>query len=218
MTHIILDGANRMLLNIKYFIIITISVFINLGIYSIENKFLNEIKPYIWECVFFCSNDINPLTKKIIFNFIDDINVEVSNDSVKTQKKYKSEGYEIWIYENNPDMPYFIFKRNVDLEIIISSPASSLVLKEFKKINKSVSTLIDKKTYFKSSVKNLRLRKSDDINGEIIRNLKKGEKLRILYTGKEELINAIKGNWVKVETEKGEIGWCFDAYLEEIKE
>jgi hypothetical protein len=31
------------------------------------------------------------------------------------------------------------------------------------------------------------------------------------------MINEIKGFWIKVKTEKGEVGWCFDAYLEEIK-
>jgi hypothetical protein len=27
----------------------------------------------------------------------------------------------------------------------------------------------------------------------------------------------IKYDRVKVKTEKGEVGWCFDAYLEEVK-
>jgi hypothetical protein len=35
--------------------------------------------------------------------------------------------------------------------------------------------------------------------------------------GKDETINNIKGNWVKVKTGKGEVGWAFDAYLEEVK-
>jgi len=35
--------------------------------------------------------------------------------------------------------------------------------------------------------------------------------------GKEETINGVKGSWVKVRTESGDTGWCFDAYLEEVK-
>lgn len=48
-----------------------------------------------------------------------------------------------------------------------------------------------------------------------------GEKLEIIGRGKElEYIRGvngeewISGTWVIVKTGKGEVGWCFDAYLE----
>jgi hypothetical protein len=38
-----------------------------------------------------------------------------------------------------------------------------------------------------------------------------------METGKEETIDGIKDSWIKVKTGKGEIGWCFDGYLDKIK-
>jgi len=75
---------------------------------------------------------------------------------------------------------------------------------------------IQNKLFF-SKVDTLRLRESPSIDGKIIRNLIKGEKLELLEKGKVETINGVKGTWVKVKTEQGEVGWCFDAYLEEVK-
>jgi hypothetical protein len=73
------------------------------------------------------------------------------------------------------------------------------------------------KKSFITKVSTLRLRETSGNDGKIIRLLSKGEKLELLEKGKEEIINGIKGNWVKVKTGKGEIGWCFDGYLEEVK-
>jgi len=67
------------------------------------------------------------------------------------------------------------------------------------------------------SISNLRFRETPDLKGKFIRSLIKGEKLELIEKGKSETIDGVKGVWVKVKTEKGEIGWCFDAYLEEVK-
>ena len=73
-------------------------------------------------------------------------------------------------------------------------------------------------------VASLRFRSSPSSDGKIIRKLNKGEKLEFLERGTQENINNVPGNWVKVRTEQGEEGWCreegwcFDAYLEEVKE
>ena len=72
-------------------------------------------------------------------------------------------------------------------------------------------------SFFTPSVSNLRLRETPDLNGKFIRSLNQNEKLELIEKGKEETINGTKGTWVKVKTEKGEVGWCFDAYLEEVK-
>lgn len=71
--------------------------------------------------------------------------------------------------------------------------------------------------YYRSTIDNLRFRESPDLDGEFIRMLTQSDKLELLEKGKSEIINDITGTWVKVKTEQGEIGWCFDAYLEEIK-
>ncbi len=73
------------------------------------------------------------------------------------------------------------------------------------------------KKYYSPTVSTLRLRESPSLNGKYIRTLKQGEKLELLETGKKETIDGIKGNWVKVRTNQGEEGWCFDGYLEEVK-
>jgi hypothetical protein len=88
--------------------------------------------------------------------------------------------------------------------------------------------MIDNGTYYKiggpnikilltPTIDNLRFRETPDLNGKYIRSLKQGEKLELIEKGKTETINGTKGTWLKVKTEKGEIGWCFDAYLKEVK-
>ncbi len=67
--------------------------------------------------------------------------------------------------------------------------------------------------YYKSNTENLRLRNDPILKSKVIRLLKKGEKLLFLMKGKNEKIGDAEGEWVKVLTEKNEIGWCFDYYL-----
>jgi Leucine-rich repeat (LRR) protein len=69
-----------------------------------------------------------------------------------------------------------------------------------------------------AQVDTLRIRESPNQGGKIIRMLSKGENLELLEKGKEETISGVHGSWLKVKTDKGEIGWCFDAYLEEVKD
>jgi hypothetical protein len=67
-------------------------------------------------------------------------------------------------------------------------------------------------------ISNLRLRDVPSLTGNFIRFLNIDEKLKLIEIGNEETINDNKGNWVKVVTNKNEIGWRFNAYLEELKE
>jgi len=76
---------------------------------------------------------------------------------------------------------------------------------------------VSNKKQFTTKIDNLRFRERPDLDSKVIRVFKKSEKLTILETGKTETIDGVKGTWVKVKTEQGEIGWCFDAYLEEVK-
>jgi hypothetical protein len=87
--------------------------------------------------------------------------------------------------------------------------------KTFNDIIQSIKILYE--VYLKPTASGLRLRETPDQQGNIIRKLDQNEKLEFMERGVKETINGIKGNWVKVKTEKGEIGWCFDGYLEEVK-
>ncbi len=93
--------------------------------------------------------------------------------------------------------------------------------KIFNKLNlliKNYSLSSNQNTiFFTPAVPNLRFRETPDLNGKFIRSLNQNEKLELIEKDKEETIDGKKGTWVKVKTEKGEVGWCFDAYLEEVK-
>jgi hypothetical protein len=67
--------------------------------------------------------------------------------------------------------------------------------------------------FYKTNVTGLRIRESSNVDAKVLRNLEVGEKLKLVENGKEEVINGVKGNWGKYETEKGDAGWVFDAYL-----
>lgn len=90
-------------------------------------------------------------------------------------------------------------------------------LEEITNPDKSKKIFIPYELILTPTVDNLRLRETSDQNGKVIRNLVKGEKLKYVESGKADTIQDIQGLWVKVKTEKGEVGWCFDAYLDEVK-
>ena len=65
------------------------------------------------------------------------------------------------------------------------------------------------------TVNALRLRNKPDLKkGTFIRNITKGEKLRVIRHEKKQTIDGITGEWCQVITEDFKIGWCFDGYLE----
>jgi|GEM_PF-4731044 len=77
--------------------------------------------------------------------------------------------------------------------------------------------IIDNK-YYITKVKNLRLRENFSLDSKVIRNLNLNEKLQFIdQTHEKQNINGIEGYWIKVKTEKNEIGWCFSGYLDELK-
>jgi len=71
--------------------------------------------------------------------------------------------------------------------------------------------------YYKPKIPNLRFRAEPSEKGKVIRLLTQNEKLLLLSSGKEETVAGVKGTWIKVLTEKGEMGWCFNSYLEDFK-
>ena len=71
----------------------------------------------------------------------------------------------------------------------------------------------------------MRLRKDADISSEIITTMQAGTLVEILSTGKEDTIDGITGDWVKIQVvttsfdkddntiKSGTVGWCFGGYL-----
>ena len=80
-------------------------------------------------------------------------------------------------------------------------------------VEKKTETVVG--NYYMPNVRSLRIRDSSSIDGKVIRTLEQGEKLKLLEKGNSEVINGVSGTWGKYETTKGEVGWCFDAYLTE---
>ncbi len=80
---------------------------------------------------------------------------------------------------------------------------------------------INKEMYVKE---NLRLRSGESTASSVVAVMRVGSKVKILELGKEEIIDSIRSNWVKIEvlngkTKSGDIiengtrGWCFGGYL-----
>ena len=73
---------------------------------------------------------------------------------------------------------------------------------------------------------NLKLRSGKHTSTQVLAVMQAGAKVRILELGREETIDGIPSNWVKVEVQQGAkdrdgkpikggtVGWCFGGYLE----
>lgn len=68
-----------------------------------------------------------------------------------------------------------------------------------------------------SPVVALRMREAPGLQGRFIRYLADEEKLVVLEVGPAAVIAGLEGHWVRVKTAANEEGWCFNAYLEEVK-
>jgi hypothetical protein len=128
-------------------------------------------------------------------------------------KYYPIDGCEL----NKIDIRYgqYMIKDN-KMMLVNSQEDKSFITLEFVKDKKINNVQFNKKSMYTSTV-SLRVRESADTSAKIITTLTQGSKVEVLEKGKSDTINNIKGNWVKVKTEKGETGWCFDGYLEEVK-
>ena len=97
---------------------------------------------------------------------------------------------------------------------------------------KSVSTPTTNVTPNKTMLvsENLKLRSGEATTSEVITVMSAGTKVKILELGKEENIDGINSNWVKVEVQSGAkdregntiskdtVGWCYGGYLAETTE
>ena len=61
-------------------------------------------------------------------------------------------------------------------------------------------------------VGDVNLQSSPDSNASIIKTLPDGTFLTLLEKGESVIIAGIEAPWVKVKTEKNEIGWCFSGW------
>lgn len=80
---------------------------------------------------------------------------------------------------------------------------------------------LNKEMYVKE---NLRLRSEENTSSSIVTVMRTGSKVKIVKLGKEETIDLIHSNWVKIEVldgktktgesiNKGTVGWCFGGFL-----
>jgi hypothetical protein len=65
---------------------------------------------------------------------------------------------------------------------------------------------------------NLKVRITPELSSRVPAVLEKGTPLQVLEYGPAETIAGVTAPWVRIVTGDGDTGWCFSAYLEEIKE
>jgi hypothetical protein len=71
----------------------------------------------------------------------------------------------------------------------------------------------DSPPFYTPTINNLRLREGPNLDSKTIRLLRLGEKLEVTARAHSQKIDDVRGTWVRVKTQSGEVGWCFDAYL-----
>ena len=68
------------------------------------------------------------------------------------------------------------------------------------------------------AMENLRLREEPKTDSREISTIQQRAVVQILDTGEQATINNIIGNWVFVQLETGDQGWCFGGYLTDNRE
>ncbi len=127
--------------------------------------------------------------------------------------------YEITNYytNNKCDKSKFTWPRHADGTCDYEN-RKTLVAPSSSATNVSVSKVMSVK-------ENLRLRSAEATSSNVMKVMASGTKVKVLELGKEETIDGIKSNWVKVEIisgndrdgnklKSGITGWCYGGYLE----
>jgi WD40 repeat protein len=90
-------------------------------------------------------------------------------------------------------------------------------INDYKNIFYNSNLMRDKKyapqLTYTPTVDGLRLRKEDNINSDILLSLMQGNLLLFIEKGREDTIDKIKDNWIKVKSLDGLEGWVFGGYL-----
>jgi hypothetical protein len=180
--------------------------------------FLVLSKPVIDDIVFQLNLEFYHNNYRIILVLWDDNNrklIAQENPDCYTKEDYKNPAGNIYT-------EYYLNYDNKNYKDIFYASLTNPEKKYTYDWNKTFTDIIQSikildSVYLQPTTTTLRLRETPVQDGKIIRKLNKDEKLEFIERGLEEKINGVKGNWVKVKTEKCETGWCFDAYLEEVK-
>jgi len=67
-------------------------------------------------------------------------------------------------------------------------------------------------------MENIKVREEPNTGGKQITILQRGAMVQKLDTGEKAVINNITSNWLYIQTEYGDKGWCFGGYLADSKE
>ena len=115
-----------------------------------------------------------------------------------------------------PDTEKFPAEYGLDFinKLIEKNDKRVIIYRIIDNIVKNIKIYDSKEIYARAKVKNLTLREGQSLKSNTIRLLNEDEKVIILEKGNEEIIDNNRGFWIKVKTEKNEVGWCFDYYME----
>jgi len=145
---------------------------------------------------------------------------EQSKDK-KWSKIKKIDGREGWVETKYIDINTMVPVTNASLGITIDQSSSST--------SKSTAATPAAKTASAKILKaadNLRLRKTELTSSEVVTTMLKGTPVKVIATGRQDIIDGITANWVQVEIQPGgkdrngnaipagTTGWCFGGYLE----
>lgn len=146
------------------------------------------------------------------------------NINTAMQATYLKSAYNL-LYGKTPDVKNALAKLKEGLEVNNQAeteitPVISALIEKLQggtpapeKTTQAPPPEMNTDTFYTTTFDNLRFRESSGVDGVFIRMLVPGEKLKLLEKGDEAVINNVKGNWCKFETESGETGWAFSAYL-----
>ena len=146
--------------------------------------------------------------KKLIYTFINASDSFIAEYKKFLNHKVISIDNIIWPHHENGSCDY-----NRSIKSITSQTAESV----------SLSIISQNKIMLVNE--NLKLRSGEATTSEVLTVMSAGTKVKILALGKEENIDGINSNWVKVEVQAGAkdrdgkpikagtIGWCYGGYL-----
>lgn len=124
---------------------------------------------------------------------------------------------EALIYNNTIDLSKVTWPRHADGTCDYEE-GKTLVAPSSSPTNVSINKTMSVK-------ENLKLRSAEATSSNVLTVMSAGTKVKVLEVGKEETIDGIKSNWVKVEVISGRdrdgkdikkktTGWCYGGYLE----
>lgn len=117
----------------------------------------------------------------------------------------------------NSNIAYF-FPSYQNLKTIHSNGKTYTVTHKNQTVNKATSQIMTVR-------ENLKLRTKEAVSSNVIAIMSAGVKVKILEYGKQETIDGINANWVKIEIQNGAkdvdgktiksgtVGWCYGGYL-----